>query len=95
MVAVYYLTDMINLIFTPLIWNTHNESQIFYYSVFGLCLKNDSYPNSLVTERNLNSFKMEPGESNPADEGQNSNENDSPTEKIKSKPRIYIFNLQN
>ena len=57
--------------------------------------KNDSYSNSLVTERNLNSFKMEPGESNPADEGQNSNENDSPTEKIKSKLGIYIFNLQN
>ena len=38
---------------------------------------------------------MEPGESNPADEGQNSNENDSPTEKIKSKLGIYIFNLQN
>ena len=47
--------------------------------------KNDSYSNSLVTERNLNSFKMEPGEPNPPDEGQNSNENDSPTEKIKSK----------
>ena len=57
--------------------------------------KNDSYSNSLVTERNLNSFKMDPGEPNPPDEGQNSNENDSSTEKIKSKLGISIFNLQN
>ena len=49
----------------------------------------------MVTERNLNSFKMEPGEPNPPDEGQHSNENDSPTEKIKSKLGISIFNLQN
>ena len=38
---------------------------------------------------------MEPGEPNPPDEGQHSNENDSPTEKIKSKLGISIFNLQN
>ena len=38
---------------------------------------------------------MEPGEPNPPDEGQNSNENDSSTEKIKSKLGISIFNRQN
>ena len=71
---------------------SHRYSIIVYL----VCVwKNDSYPNSLVTERNLNSFKMEPGESSPPGEGQNSNENDSPTEQIKSKLRIYILNLQN
>ena len=36
-VTVYSLVVMI--MFTHSIWNTHNESPIFYYSVLGLCLK--------------------------------------------------------
>ena len=47
--------------------------------------KNDSYSNSLVTERNLKSLNMEPDGANPPEDGQNQNENDPEPEKAKSK----------
>ena len=54
--------------------------------MFDPCLKkNDSYSSSLVTERNLKSFNMEPDGANQPEEGQNQNENDSQPEKAKSK----------
>ena len=54
--------------------------------MFDPCLeKNDSYSSSLVTERNLKSFNMEPDGANQPEKGQNQNENDSQPEKAKSK----------
>ena len=52
--------------------------------------KNDSYSNSLVTERNFKSVKMEPGGANPPEEEHNQNENDPHPEKVKSKLGIHI-----